>query len=73
MAAEGTGGGMDWEFGVNGCKLLYIGQINNKALLCKTGNYNQYPEINHSGKEFEKEHIYISESLCCTAQINTTL
>ena len=43
---------MDWEFGVNGCKLLYIGWINNKVLLYKIGNYNQYPEINHSGKEF---------------------
>ena len=26
------GGGMDWEFGISRCKLLYIGWINNKAL-----------------------------------------
>ena len=61
------------EFGINGCKLLYKGWINNKVLLYKTGNYIQYPEINHSGKEYEKEHIYISESLCYIAEINMTL
>ena len=32
-------------------------------------NYIQYPVINHKEKEYEKE--YISESLCCTAEINT--
>ena len=31
-------------------------------------NYIQYPVINHKEKEYEKE--YISESLCCTAEIN---
>ena len=33
----------------------------------------QYPVINHNGKEYEKEYIYIciTESLCCTAEINT--
>ena len=24
-----------------------------------TGNYSQYPVINHSGKEYEKEYTYI--------------
>ena len=24
-----------------------------------TGNYSQYPEINHSGKEYGKEYTYI--------------
>ena len=35
----------------------------------------QYPVINQSGKEYEKEYIYVcvTESLCCTAEINTTL
>ena len=30
--------------------------------------------INHNGKEYEKEYMYIciTESLCCTAEINTT-
>ena len=32
---------------------------NNKVLLYSTGNYIQYPVINHNGKEYEKEYIYI--------------
>ena len=48
-----------------------------------TGNYIQYPVINHNGKEYKKRmcvcmyiyicvytHIYVTESLCCTAEIN---
>ena len=27
------GGGIDWKFGINRCKLLYIEWINNKVLL----------------------------------------
>ena len=50
--------GMDWEFGVKRCKLLYTGWIN-KVLVNGTGNYIQYPVINHNGKEYEKEFIYI--------------
>ena len=59
------GGGMEWEFVVSRCKLLYIEWINNKVLLYNTGNYIQYLVINH-GKEYEKEYIYIyiNESLC---------
>ena len=38
----------------------------------------QYPVINHSGKQYEEyiyiyTHTHISEPLCCTAEINTTL
>ena len=43
---------MEWEFEVNRCKLVYMGWINNKVLLYSTGNYIQYPVINHSGKEY---------------------
>ena len=72
---------MDWEFGVSRCKLVYIGWKNSKVLLYSTGNYTQYPVINHNGKEYEKERVYvyiyiyicITESLYCTAEINTTL
>ena len=73
---EAVRGGKDWEFGISRCKPLYIGYINNKVLLYSTENYYiQYPVINHNGKEYEKEYIYvrITESLCCTAEINTTL
>ena len=72
---EGVGGGMDWEFGMSRCKLVYIGWINKKVLLYSTGNYNQYPVINHNGKEYKKKNVYmcITESLCCTAEIGTAL
>ena len=37
------------------CKLVHIGWINIKVLLYSTGNYIQYPVINHNGEEY----IYI--------------
>ena len=49
---ERGGRGMDWEFGISRYKLLCIKQINNKDLLYNTGNYIQYPMINHNGKEY---------------------
>ena len=58
-------------------KLLYIGWINNKVLLYSTGKYIQYLVIKDNGKGYEKEdtntYVHVSESLCCTAEINTTL
>ena len=45
---EEFGGGKDREFGISRYKLLYIGWINNNS----TGNYIQYPVINHNGKEY---------------------
>ena len=39
----GVLGGMDWEFGVSRCKLLYIEWINNKVLMYSTGKCIQYP------------------------------
>ena len=48
--------------------------INNKVLLYSTGNYIQYPVINHNGKNMNKNaYICVTESLCCRAEINTTL
>ena len=78
VAKEEGGGGerMDWEFGISRCKLLYIEWINNKVLVCNTGNYIQYPVISHNRKDMKKNiYIYacITESLCCTEEINTTL
>ena len=70
----GGGRGMDWEFGISRCKLVYTEWINNEVLLYSTGNYIQYPVINYNGKECEKEcYTCITESPCCTAVINTTL
>ena len=56
--------GMDVEFGINRCKLLYREWINNRALLYRTGNCIQYPVINHNGEEYEKECVctYINNS-----------
>ena len=54
-----AGGGKDWEFGISRCKLVYIRWINNKVLLYSTGNYIHYPVINHNGKEYKKECVYI--------------
>ena len=36
---EGGGSGMDWELGVNRCRLLPLEWISNEILLCSTGNY----------------------------------
>ena len=72
---EGGGGRMEWEFGISRCKLLYTEWIDNKVPWYSTGNYIQYPVINHNGKEYEKKNVYlcITESLCCTAEINKIL
>ena len=55
---KGGGGGMDWEFGVDSCKLLHLEWMSNKVLVYSTRNYNHYPEINHDGKEC-KNTMYI--------------
>ena len=39
MVAKGGGWGMDWESGVNRCKLLHLAWISNEILLYSTGNY----------------------------------
>ena len=39
VAKVGRGGsGMDWEFGVNRCRLLPLGWISNGILLCSNEN-----------------------------------
>ena len=70
---EAGGTGRDLEFGVSRSKPLYIEWISNKVLPYSTGNYIQYPAINHDGKEYARECICIAESLCCAAGFNTTL
>ena len=59
---EGVGGRMEWKVGVSRCKRLYVKWMNNKVLLYSTGNYIQYPGINYSGKDYEKE-VYIHVKL----------
>ena len=72
----GGRGEKEWEFGISRHKLLYRGWINKKVLLYGTGNYVQHSVTNHNVNEYEKEYIIyicITESLCCTEEINTTL
>ena len=54
---QGVGWGMDWEFGVDRCKLLHLEWINSKVLLYGTGNNIQSPGINHIGKEYQKRGL----------------
>ena len=51
-------GGLDWDFETRRCELLYIGWINNKVLLCSTGNQIQYPVINQK-IIWKRTYIYI--------------
>ena len=74
---QGGGGGsrMDWEFRVGRCKLLYLQWMDNEVLLYSTGNNTQFLGIEHDGKEYKKENVYICMTgpLCCTEKNGTTL
>ena len=71
------GGGEVGGFEVSRSNLVHIEWIYTKVPLCSTGNYIQYFEINHNGKEYFKKrmciniyiHIYLNH--CYTAKINT--
>ena len=39
ITAGWGGSGMDWESGVNRCKVLPLEWISNEILLCSVGNY----------------------------------
>ena len=56
---ERDGGGKDWVFGISRCKLSYTEWINNKVLLCNTGNYIQYPAINNGKQCFKKKRMSV--------------
>jgi len=47
------------EFGISRREPVSIEWMNNEDLLYRTGNYIKYPLINQSGKEYEKEFIYV--------------
>ena len=80
LVASGESGergrGVDWKFGVIRFKLLHLEWIGNKVVLHSTGNYTQSLGINYNGKEYIfKKIVYmcITESICCIAEIGTTL
>lgn len=56
---EGAEGGKDSKFGISECKLVYIGWINHRVLLCSTGTYIRYPVTNYNRKEEEKQYMYV--------------
>ena len=62
--------------GIDIYTLLFIKLITNKNLLYSTVTSTQYPVITYMGKEskrVDKWFIYITDSLCCIVETNTTL
>lgn len=53
------GGGMDWDSGIRGCKLVCRGGMNNGVPRSNTGTSLQYPIINHHEQGGEKECICV--------------
>ena len=66
---------MDEEFGVGRCNLFHLEWISDEVLLDSTGNYIQSPGIEHDGRQLEKKdgYVCVPGSLCCTAEMGTTL
>ena len=56
---EGAGSGMDWESGVGRYTVLHLEWISKEVLLYDTGNYVQYSEINHNGKNIKKNGEFL--------------
>ena len=61
---------MDWGFGVGMCTLLYMEQLVNRDTLYSTENYAQCSMMTPMEMDM---WTCITESLCCTAEINITL
>ena len=73
----GVWGGMEWETGVSRCKLVYIEWTNTRSYCTAQGTIVNilWETISYFQMENMKKnvYVYITESLCCTAVINTTL
>ena len=69
------GGGEDREFGDDRGKLWRLEGISNEVPLYNTGNYIPSFGMERGGRHYEKKHVYVclAESLCCKAEIDTTL
>ena len=50
---------MDWEFGVNRCKLLPLERISNEILLYSTGSCIESLMMEHDGGFCEKNKVYV--------------
>ena len=66
---------MDGEFGVGRCQLCHREWRSHAVLLSSPGNSMQSLGIDQDGRYYEKKNIYIcmTGSLCCTAEMDTTL
>ena len=78
---------MDWELEVSRCNLLHLVWIHNKILLYSTGKCIQSLGQAKIEKNILKKNVYVcmyvcvymcvcvcmTESLCCIAEISTTL
>ena len=75
VARLGGGNRRDREFGVGRCKLLHLLWISHEVLLYGTGNSIQSPGMDHDGEKREKGSAYIcvTGSLCCAADVDTTV
>ena len=75
MVAKGGRLGREWSESLGLADAnSYSGWINDKVLLHSTGNYIQHPLFNIIEKKMKKNvYMYITKSLCCIAEINTTL
>ena len=69
MDGKEGGEGKDWEFGISRYKLLCTERINKISY-----SIAQETIFNHHGIEYKKDHyVGITASICCTAEMNTTL
>ena len=50
---------MDWELGVDRCKLLPLEWIGNEILLCSTGNYIQSLMMQHDNVGKKNVYMYV--------------
>jgi len=65
---------MDWEFGVNRCKLLHLEWISSEVLLYSTGNSVQSLGTEHDGGGYEKKNVYMYDLVALLySRIGTTL
>ena len=54
------------------CHRRFYAGWTNQVLLYETGDHTPYPVTHHNQKNVEKKvHTQTTESLCCTAEINT--
>ena len=55
----GEESGMDWELGVNRCRLLPLEWISNEILLCSTGNYVWSLMMEHDNVRKKNVYMYV--------------